>query len=116
RQCVDACGMDDACVQECIDADTTLPSTAPNSLILDCKLCISWQTVYCLEQAGCQAEASALSCCRSTRCADADEAGRCSALECAPERDAYSRCLSSRALHCIRASTAFDCATCFAEE
>jgi hypothetical protein len=115
RGCVEACAGDDACVAECIEADTTPPATAPNGLILDCTLCISWQTVVCVEQAGCQEQASALSCCRDSLCRDAEDIGACSATMCADERFAYSDCLSARALHCIQASTAGDFEPCFAE-
>ena len=49
-------------------------------------------------------------------CADAEDVGTCSAEMCAAERLDYSSCLSSRALHCIRASTVGDFEPCFATD
>lgn len=65
RTCIEAC-RGGACVNSCIDADTTPPETVMGTTVT-CETCLGYSQAYCIEQNGGADLWHALQCCAEDR-------------------------------------------------
>jgi hypothetical protein len=92
KTCIDACGDDDACYDNCINADAGADA---------CSECLDSAYMACVNAAGCQQASDTLSTC-ACACPD-PEADSCYDLTCGPENSALDRCIEDNGAGCADA-------------
>jgi hypothetical protein len=108
RTCMNAC-MDTACLQGCIDADTTPAIMDGGGNSIDCGFCIGYVQFQCLDSMGCHAEVGDYFCCLEDHMCMTQA---CVTMNCSGETMGLNSCAMG-ATACIGLPTSGPYAICF---